>query len=168
LTNRSHYYIVCDIMKQHVYKAEPIKAIADKIADFEQICRKAGLKITPQRLEIYKELAKSKEHPSADMLWQKVRKTFPSISLDTVNRTLIMLSKIGAAFIVEGTGEVKRFDGGMESHQHFRCTQCHRIIDFHHAPFDSIAIPPELEESFLVVRKTVYLEGICRYCQKKS
>jgi Fur family peroxide stress response transcriptional regulator len=155
-------------MKQHIYKIEPIKAIADKIADFEQICRKAGLKITPQRLGIYKELAKSKEHPSADMLWRKMRKTFPTISLDTVNRTLLTLSKIGAAFIVEGSGDVKRFDGGMESHQHFRCTQCRRIIDFHHAPFDSIAIPPELADSFLIVRSTVYLEGICRYCQKKT
>jgi Fur family peroxide stress response transcriptional regulator len=155
-------------MKQDVYKIEPAKAIAEKIADFEQLCRKAGLKITPQRLGIYKELVKSKEHPSADMLWQKVRKTFPSISLDTVHRTLLTISKIGAAFIVEGSGDVKRFDGGMESHQHFRCTQCRRIIDFHHAPFDSIAIPPELADSFLIVRSTVYLEGICRYCQKKT
>jgi Fur family peroxide stress response transcriptional regulator len=97
-----------------------------------------------------------------------MRKTFPTISLDTVNRTLLTLSKIGAAFIVEGSGDVKRFDGGMESHQHFRCTQCRRIIDFHHAPFDSIAIPPELADSFLIVRSTVYLEGICRYCQKKT
>lgn len=154
-------------MKQHIYRIEPARPIRDKIADFEQLCRKAGLKITPQRLEIYKELIKSKEHPSADMLWQKLRKTFPSISLDTVNRTLLTLSKIGAAFIVEGSGDVKRFDGGMENHQHFRCTQCRRIIDFHHTPFDSIAIPPELAESFLIVRSTVYLEGICRYCQKK-
>jgi len=155
-------------MKQHIYKIEPAKTIGDRIAGFEQLCRKAGLKITPQRLEIYKELAKSREHPSANMLWQKVRKTFPNISLDTVNRTLLTLSKIGAAFIVEGSGDVKRFDGGMESHQHFRCMQCRRIIDFHHAPFDSIALPPEFEDSFLIVRKTVYLEGICRYCQKKS
>jgi len=155
-------------MKQHGYKTESVKAIGEKIADFEELCRKAGLKITPQRLEIYKELAKSKEHPSADMLWQKVKKTFPCISLDTVNRTLLTLSKIGAAFIVEGSGDVKRFDGGMESHQHFRCTQCRRIIDFHHTPFDSIAIPPELANSFLIVRSTVYLEGICRYCQEKT
>jgi Fur family transcriptional regulator, peroxide stress response regulator len=155
-------------MKQHIYKIEPERPLRDKIANFEHLCQKAGLKITPQRLEIYKELVKSKEHPSADMLWRKVRKMLPSVSLDTVNRTLLTLSKIGAAFVVEGSGDVKRFDGGMENHQHFRCTDCHRIIDFHHVPFDSIALPPELAESFLIVRKTVYLEGICRLCQKKS
>jgi Fur family peroxide stress response transcriptional regulator len=155
-------------MRQPLYKTEPQGSMKDKMSDFEQLCRKAGLKITPQRLEIYKELVKSKEHPSADMLWRKVRKTFPTISLDTVNRTLLTLSKIGAAFIVEGSGDVKRFDGGMENHQHFRCTQCRRIFDFHYKPFDSIAIPSDLEGGFLITRKTVYLEGICRYCQKKS
>jgi Fur family peroxide stress response transcriptional regulator len=155
-------------MRQNTHKTDAARLPEGKIADFEQLCRKAGLKVTPQRLEIYKELVKSKEHPSANMLWRKVRKTFPNISLDTVNRTLLTLSKIGAAFVVEGSGDVKRFDGGMENHQHFRCTQCHRIIDFHHELFDSIALPPELENSFLIVRKTIYLEGICRYCQKKS
>jgi Fur family transcriptional regulator, peroxide stress response regulator len=154
-------------MRQDTYKTANDRPLNGQMVNFEQLCRKAGLKITPQRLEVYKELAKSKEHPSADMLWRKARKTFPNISLDTVNRTLLTLSKIGAAFIVEGSGDVKRFDGGMENHQHFRCIQCHRIIDFHHAPFDSIALPPELENSFLILRKTVYLEGICRYCQKK-
>ena len=155
-------------MKDHVHKRRSERPPKDKMTDFEQLCRKAGLKMTPQRIEIYKELVKTKEHPSADMLWRKVRKTFPNISLDTVNRTLLTLSEIGAAFVVEGSGDVKRYDGGMESHQHFRCLQCRRIIDFHHEPFDTIALPPELENSFLIVRKTVYLEGICRYCQKKS
>jgi Fur family peroxide stress response transcriptional regulator len=155
-------------MNNDIYKIEPERPLRDKIANFEQLCRKAKLKITPQRLEIYKELVKSKEHPSADMLWRKIRKTFPNISLDTVNRTLLTLSKIGAAFVVEGSGDVRRFDGGMANHQHFRCTQCRRIFDFHYRPFDSIAIPRELENSFLIIRKTLYLEGICRFCQKKS
>lgn len=138
------------------------------MADFQQLCSKSGLKVTPQRLAIYKELASSTEHPSANMLWKKVKKIYPSISLDTVNRTLLTLSRIGAAFIVEGSGDVKRFDGGMATHQHFRCVQCSRIIDFHHAPFDTIALPKQLKQSFVVMRKTVYLEGICQYCQKKS
>jgi Fur family peroxide stress response transcriptional regulator len=168
LTDRSYYYIVFVTMNKRVFKIEPEKSLREKMADFEELCRKTGLKLTPQRLTIYKELASSKEHPSANMLWSKVKKIYPNISLDTVNRTLLTLTKIGAAFVVEGSGDVKRFDGGMENHQHFRCTQCRRIIDFDHKPFGSIAIPAELANSFLITRSTVYLEGICRYCQKKS
>lgn len=136
-----------------------------KITDtFQNCCRQAGLKITPQRIAIYKALVESKEHPSADMLHRKVKEILPNISLDTVNRTLLTLAEIGAAFIVEGSGDVKRFDGGMHNHQHFKCIKCKRIIDFHHKPFDDIPVPPELERKFIIQRKTVYFEGICDHC----
>ena len=135
-----------------------------KMDIFRSQCHQAGLKITPQRIAIYKTLVESKEHPSADMLHRKVKEIFPNISLDTVNRTLLTLAEIGAAFIVEGSGDVKRFDGGLHEHQHFKCIKCKRIIDFHHKPFDDIPIPLELAEKFTISRKTVYFEGICDRC----
>ena len=134
---------------------------------FRSICRKAGLRITPQRMAVYRILTESKDHPSAEMVFRKVRKLLPNISLDTVNRTLLTLAEIGAAFIVEGSGDPKRFDGGLTNHQHFRCIKCMRIIDFHHKPFDNIKVPANIEKKFTVLRKTVYLEGICDICQRK-
>ena len=121
--------------------------------------------MTPQRIAIYRELVKTNEHPSAEMLCEKVREVFPSISLDTVNRTLLTLNDIGAAFIVEGSGDAKRFDGGLDEHQHFKCVKCKRVIDFSHAPFNNIEVPQEMEEMFVVLRKSVYLEGICDLCR---
>ncbi|NIR11159.1 MAG: transcriptional repressor, partial [Candidatus Aminicenantes bacterium] len=85
---------------------------------FQRKCREAGLKVTPQRMAVYKVLIESKQHPSAEMVFRKVREAIPNISLDTVNRTLLTLAEIGAASIVEGTGDVKRFDGKLETHQH--------------------------------------------------
>ena len=127
--------------------------------------KKAGLKITPQRMAIYKELVESHEHPSAEVLYEKIRKTFPNISLDTVNRTLVTMSEIGLAELVEGTGGAKRFDGELEKHQHFKCIKCKRIIDFHHEPLDDLKLPAEIEEKFTVLRKSVYIEGICDLCK---
>jgi Fur family peroxide stress response transcriptional regulator len=138
-----------------------------RLHEFEQVCRNAGLKVTPQRLGIYRALVTTAEHPSADMLWHKVRRQFPTISLDTVNRTLLTLNEIGMAFIVEGSGDVKRFDGGSKNHQHLRCIRCRRIIDFHYSPFDNITLPAGIEPDFKILRKTVYFEGICCDCQKK-
>jgi Fur family peroxide stress response transcriptional regulator len=77
-------------------------------------CREAGLKITPQRLAVYKVLLGSAEHPSAEAVFRKAREVLPNISLDTVNRTLLTLSEIGAALVVEGSGDAKRFDGNLE------------------------------------------------------
>ena len=132
---------------------------------FTGLCRKMGLKVTPQRIAVYRELVKTNEHPSAEMLYEKVSRVFPSISLDTVNRTLLTLNDIGAAFIVEGSGDAKRFDGGLEAHQHFKCVKCKRVIDFLHEPFNNIDAPQEMEEMFVVLRKSVYFEGICDLCR---
>jgi len=126
------------------------------------------LKLTPQRSAIYKALINTDMHPTAEDIYREVRKEMPAISLDTVNRTLLTLAEIGAAFVVEGTGQPRRFDGGLEDHQHFLCIKCGKVIDFHHPPFDNIELPHEIEGKFKVLRKTVYLEGLCETCQNQS
>ena len=140
----------------------------DKLEMFRQRCRDSGLKITPQRLIVYQTLLGTDQHPSAEQVYSKVRKKMPSVSFDTVNRTLATLARIGAAFIVEGTGQPRRFDGGLEDHQHFRCVRCDKIFDFHHPPFDNIEEPDGLGRGFKILRKTVYLEGICDKCMKQD
>jgi len=142
--------------------------LKEKMDAFQAKCRKAGLKITPQRMAVYKVLIKSKQHPSAEIVFRKVRGVLPNISLDTVNRTLLTLADIGAASIVEGSGDVKRFDGRLETHQHFKCVKCKRIFDFHYKPFDNIAVPKSISRKFIVLKKTVYLEGICDLCRNSD
>jgi Fur family transcriptional regulator, peroxide stress response regulator len=139
-----------------------------KLHFFESRCRQVGLKITPQRTAIYKSLIRNDTHPTAEDVYQEVRKEMPNVSLDTVNRTLLTLSHIGAAFIVEGTGQPRRFDGGLENHQHFRCIQCGRVVDFHYEPLDNIALPQDIEGTFKILRKTVYIEGLCETCQTET
>jgi Fur family peroxide stress response transcriptional regulator len=140
--------------------------VQENIAVFKQKCRNAGLKVTPQRVAVYQELVGTTEHPSADMLHRSIKSKFSNISLDTVNRTLLTFSDIGLAFVVPGSGDVRRFDGGMTDHQHFRCVKCKRIIDFHHEPFDVIETPKEISDKFTILKKTVYFEGICNICTK--
>ncbi|MBC8317138.1 MAG: transcriptional repressor, partial [Desulfobulbaceae bacterium] len=64
------------------------KSVQGKLRDFEKACRKANLKITHQRLEIFRELAKALDHPSAESLYKRLQKKLPTLSLDTVYRTL--------------------------------------------------------------------------------
>jgi Fur family peroxide stress response transcriptional regulator len=163
LTNRNYSYIVAAMKKinQQLSSYE----LEKRVDWFAQRCRQNGLKVTPQRIAIYKELLRTKEHPSAEVLYRKVKKIFPNISLDTVNRTLLTLSEIGAAFVVEGSGQAKRYDAGSEEHQHFKCIKCKRIIDFHHKPFDEIRLPAFIDRKYKVLRKTVYIEGLCDLCR---
>jgi len=139
-----------------------------KLTAFQTRCRAAGLKLTPQRLAVYRALLEASDHPGAEALHRRLRTRHPSLSLDTVNRTLLTLADIGAAFVVEGTGEPKRFDANTAAHQHFRCVKCKRIIDFHHEPFDNVPVPESLSQGFRIQRKTVYFEGICDQCNSPS
>lgn len=146
-------------------KSERISDIKEKMDAFQVRCREVRLKITPQRLAVYKVLIETDEHPSAEMVYRIVRKKFPHISLDTVNRTLLTLNEMGAAFIVEGSGDAKRFDGFLVQHQHFKCLKCKRFIDLFIDPIIEIKVPVSLNNC-TVLKKTVYFEGICDSCQE--
>lgn len=146
---------------------EPIGKDID-LRKFREKCAEHDLKVTPQRTAIYKELLRSKEHPTADLIYKKVREKLPNISFDTVNRTLITFSKLGIIRIVEGYGEAKRFDPDLEPHHHFRCIRCSGIIDFKEKTFDEIDIPNKISKQFRIIHKKVVLEGICEACQKTS
>lgn len=134
---------------------------------FKDKCREYNLKVTPQRIVIYKEFLKSKDHPSTDGMFNRVKKIFPDISFDTVNRTLLTFSKIGIVNIVEGYGEPRRFDPDIENHHHFRCVKCNTIIDFDYKLYDNLKVPEEIHKKFFVLNKKVLLEGYCDKCRKK-
>jgi len=134
---------------------------------FSKECRRHNLRVTPQRTAIFRELAKAKSHPSADEMFQAVRKEFPNISYDTVNRTLLTFSRIGLINLVEGHTTPRRFDPDLSSHHHFHCQQCGRIIDFCNSDFDDLTIPSSLLREFDVTSSRVVLRGICKACSRK-
>jgi Fur family peroxide stress response transcriptional regulator len=134
---------------------------------FKEKCRMNDLKITPQRTAIYEELLKAKDHPSADVIYRRVRKNLPTLSFDTVYRTLLSFSEMGIADVVEGYGEPKRFDPDTREHHHFRCVKCGNIIDFHSELYDNLEIPEKIRKEFTVTKKRIILEGICKDCRKE-
>lgn len=145
------------------------KSIENKsLKEFLKKCKDFDLKITPQRIAIYKEVLNSKNHPSAEVIYRKIKKSHPGISFDTVNRTLLTLTKIGLLEVVEGSGDVRRFDPNYRKHHHFRCTNCGKIVDFYCEKCDNLEIPEDIKVRFTVNKIKVILEGICSNCSKKT
>jgi Fur family peroxide stress response transcriptional regulator len=141
---------------------------SDKMLDnFRSVCKKHNLKITPQRIAIYKELLQSKSHPSADEVFQTLKGDFSNISYDTVNRTLLSLAEIGLIDVVKSPGGARRFDPNPDSHHHLHCVKCGKIIDFHSEVCDKLEIPEDIENQFTVLSKRVVLNGICKECRQK-
>ena len=138
----------------------------NKTNEFVQICQKHNLKVTPQRAAIYQKLLDSDTHPTADAIFQIVKREYPNISFDTVNRTLLTFANIGIVDIVETFGGAKRFDPNVANHHHLHCTQCGKIIDFQNQIYDNLKVPEGISDNFQVIRKRVVLKGLCKICLK--
>lgn len=136
--------------------------------EFMTRCRMHGLKVTPQRLAIFSALAGSMEHPSADAVYRKLHREHPTISFDTVNRTLLTFAEIGVIETVESHSGVRRYDTDLEGHHHMHCVRCGKIIDFTDETLDRIPVPEHAVEGFTVLGKRMVLSGICRECRKKE
>jgi len=134
---------------------------------FKKTCAQKGLKITPQRIAVYEELLEAKDHPSADVLYTRVRKTFTNISFDTVYRTLLSLVELGLIRLVKSYDGRKRFEPNIQNHHHCICIKCQKIIDFCDEGYDLIQVPKTLGRQFQVMNKRVVLEGICSDCRSK-
>jgi Fur family peroxide stress response transcriptional regulator len=138
------------------------------MALFRDRCKQHRLNITPQRVAIYEELIKSKNHPDSEDIFGRIKNIFPEISLDTVYRTLSKFAEIGLVHVVEGYGEAKRYDTNTNNHHHFRCRQCNKIMDFHDESYDNLKVPKAFQKNFKVTNVKIILEGICDECIKKS
>lgn len=144
------------------------KYTKERIQQFIQRCRSHGLKVTPQRIAIYRKLLASSEHPSADMVYKKVVKEYPTISFDTVNRTLLTFDDLGLIETVESHSGVKRYDTDVSPHHHLHCVRCGDIFDFTDSGLDAIEIPQSIEPQFTVLGKRLCIRGICHACEEKA
>ena len=138
--------------------------IDHRVKRFIETCRRRQLKITPQRVAIYRALIQSGRHPTADLMFRTVNKEFPNISFDTVNRTLSTFADIGVVDVVEVFGGPKRFDPNVNDHHHMHCMACGRIIDFEFDRYARLDVPPAVARTFKVISRRVVLKGLCNTC----
>ena len=135
---------------------------------FKESCKRAGIRMTPQRMEIYRELANTDEHPDANRIATRIRKRMPNVSLDTVYRTLSMFEKAGLIERVEILSDRARFDANTDPHHHFICKKCGVVHDFYSKEADMFTPPDDTQSLGEVESVHVYLWGICSDCKMKQ
>jgi Fur family ferric uptake transcriptional regulator len=126
------------------------------------------MRMTRQRRIILEELKKVRSHPTADELYELVRKRLPKISLGTVYRNLEMMSEQGAIRELRLAGRKRRFDASMEDHYHIRCIRCGRLDDIF------VELPPSIEDNirkethYKITGHRLKFTGICPECRLKE
>jgi Fur family peroxide stress response transcriptional regulator len=148
-------------------KVENIK-VERRLEQFKAAAKEAGVKLTHQRLEIFREVALSLEHPDAETVFRAVQAGMPTVSLDTVYRTLWMLNDLGLITTLGPRRESVRFDANIEHHHHYVCVQCGLARDFESAELNTLRIPNAVKGFGSIVATHVEVRGICESCAKQK
>lgn len=124
------------------------------------------MRMTKQRRVILEELRRHKDHPTADTLYERVRKKLPKISLGTVYRNLEILTALGEIQTLELSGSQKRYDGIANKHYHIRCLHCGRVDNAPIAPLQRLE--DELYDAtvYTIVGHRLEFTGLCPTCSK--
>jgi Fur family peroxide stress response transcriptional regulator len=142
--------------------------IEKRISDFIAASRRLNIKLTHQRMEIYRELASSDNHPDAGSIYKRLKKRIPEIALDTVYRNLKLLEKYGLISVVGLNQDTQRFDANIRKHHHFVCVKCGRIDDFYCRSLDALPAPEEAARFGKPLTIDVEVKGICGLCGKRT
>jgi Fur family peroxide stress response transcriptional regulator len=126
--------------------------------------KRAGHRITPQRLAIARIVLESGEHPSVEEIYRQVRQDFPTTSLATIYNTLERLKEIGEVLELPFSGG-SRYDGlNPHPHPHLRCTVCGAIEDLD-IDLESAAAEVAAKKGYADVHHRLEFYGVCPRCQ---
>lgn len=135
---------------------------------FKELCRQNNVKVTPQRLEIFKEVMEASDHPTADQLFQRIQDRLPSVSKDTVYRTLASFEEWGIIHRVQFLDDNIRYDPNISQHHHFVCDRCHKLIDFDWMDFNERSLPDSVKNFGVVHSSHLEIRGVCNECLEKE
>jgi Fe2+ or Zn2+ uptake regulation protein len=126
----------------------------------------SGFRFTPQRRCVYDVLIHQRDHPTADEVFFRAKKTMPEISHATVYNTLDALVKSGLVRQVQLDRGATRFCPNMHEHCHFYCDDCENVFDVDLPT--SRAAKIKLPKNFKAERFEIAIHGVCPDCAKKK
>lgn len=136
----------------------------NKIVD---IFRSKGFKATHQRIVITQLVLRSKNHPTAEEVFEKVQRIYSTLSLSTVYNTLNILKEMNLVNELP-FNEISRFDPNTKPHIDLVCETCGKIIDVEDKNLEKIINRVLEENKFLVSGHRIDLYGQCKSCSRKS
>ena len=129
-----------------------------------QIDHLPNMRLTTQRQIILEELSKVTSHPTANEVYDMVRKRLPRIGLGTVYRNLELMAESGVILKLEVGGTQKRFDATTDLHYHIRCTECGRVDDIDLPVQNQINQIASDNTDYKVLTHHIEFSGICQSC----
>lgn len=126
------------------------------------------MRLTTQRQIILEELGKVTSHPTANEVYDMVRKRLPRIGLGTVYRNLELMAGSGIILKLEVGGTQKRFDATVAPHYHVRCTSCGKVDDIDIKVQNQINQVAAHASNYMILGHHIEFSGICPKCTEQQ
>ncbi|MEN8188940.1 MAG: transcriptional repressor [Thermodesulfobacteriota bacterium] len=124
----------------------------------------SNMRLTTQRQIILEELGKVTSHPTANEIYDMVRKRLPRIGLGTVYRNLELMAETGMILKLEVGGTQKRFDATTTPHYHIRCMGCGKVDDIDIPVQEEINKTAAAASDYQILGHHVEFTGLCSEC----
>ncbi len=135
---------------------------------FSQECRRRGIRLTAQRLAIYRALASDATHPTADAIYAALREEVSGLSRATVYRMLESLQLGGFVRRVSTVDGIARYDANLVPHQHLVCRQCRSILDTGGEWLRPPELPRRGPAGFIPEMLDLCIIGLCARCRRSG
>ena len=122
------------------------------------------IRFSRQREAILNYLKNSKEHPTAELVYENVRKKIPNISLGTVYRNLALLVELNEIVRIRSDNDVLRFDAVITDHYHWQCRKCGCVKDLIMPLHKSLNEEASKELGENIESHELCFFGICKQC----
>ena len=123
---------------------------------------------TKQREAILLALQGQMSHPTADEIYDEVRKHLPRISKGTVYRNLAVLRDVGMIVALNLNGTVTRYEVKKNKHYHFRCERCGRVIDLEEPVNEKLDSHVARRSGLKINGHQLEFRGLCPECEHKG
>ena len=121
-----------------------------------------------QRESIKEYLMSTKEHPTAEVVYQHVREDYPKISLGTVYRNLTLLVELGEVKKISTGDGTDHFDADTSAHSHYYCRCCHKVMDLEVTPSVEQILSASSAGLGTVETASLLFTGVCKDCVREQ
>ena len=124
------------------------------------------MRYSHQRERIYRAVAESSQHPTANMVYDALKTEMPRLSLGTVYRNLNQLADAGRLRKIPLADGSCRFDKTTHTHSHIVCESCGCVADVNLPSFTVLEQAITDETGYSLRSYDVVLHGLCKTCEQ--
>ncbi len=132
--------------------------------DIVKSLKEKGFKVTPQRIAVYEILRCTKEHPTVDMIYNKLQPLYPTMSLATVYKSLEVFKELNLVQELNVGEDKFRYDANVNQHPHITCLVCGKVEDVDDEMLFNLLEQVSNKTGYRLVTQQLYFFGYCPGC----